>query len=133
MTVLSSYGWVDDQGLHIVGEVRNTSAYRVSGWVTVQVTPGNNGAPSDTLVGTVMVSNLAPGARSAYSVAQSPWDPPSTTVTEITAGGGVRPNPSGAIGVSSVSAVTSDPAINTGTGRQRPSPGPQHDRPAPSS
>ncbi len=116
MTVLNSYGWVDDQGLHVVGEVRNTSPYRLSGWVTLQVTPGNNGAPSDTLAGTVLVSDLAPGARSAYSVAQSPWDPPSTTVTSITAFGGVVPNPSGAIGVSSVSAVTSDPAINTGTG-----------------
>jgi hypothetical protein len=116
ITVLNSHGWVDDQGLHVVGEVRNTSAYRIDGWVTLQVSPGNNGAASDTLVGTVVVANLAPGARSAYSVAQSPWSPSSTTVTSITAGGSVRPNPGGAIGVSSVSAVTSDPAINTGTG-----------------
>ena len=87
-----------------------------NGFVTIHVTPGNNGAPSQVLTGTAVVTNLAPGARSAYVVSESQWDSPSTTVTSITAGGFVRSNPSGAIGVSSVSAVTSDPVINTGTG-----------------
>ena len=116
IAVLSSHGWVDEEGLHVVGEVRNTSAYRINGFVTLHVTPGNNGAPSQVLTGTVVVTNLAPGARSAFVVSESPWDPMSTTVTEITAGGYVRGNPSGAMGASAVSAVTSDPALNTGTG-----------------
>jgi hypothetical protein len=116
IAVLNSYGWVDDQGLHVVGEVRNTSAYRIDGFVTIEVTPGDNGASSQVLTGPAVVTNLAPGARSAYVVSEPAWDPPSTTVTSITAGGFIRPNPSGAIGVSAVSAVTSDPALNTGTG-----------------
>lgn len=116
MTVLSSYGWVHSGGIHVVGEVRNTSAYRVNGRVTIRVTPGHNGASSQTLTGQVMVTNLAPGARSAFVVSEHPWDVSFTTVNEITARGQVRPDPAGAIGVSAVSEVSSDPAIASGAG-----------------
>jgi hypothetical protein len=101
--------------LHMVGELRNTSAYRVNGFVTVGIAPGHS-TPSETLAGSAAFINLAPGSRAPFSVGRAPFAPSSTSVQWITAGGTVVQSPAAAIGVSAISAVTSDPALVGGTG-----------------
>jgi hypothetical protein len=115
LAVLSYRQWKFEGNLYIVGEIRNTSAYRVNGYVIVGIAPGHD-VPSETLVGTAAFNSLAPGARAPFSVGRAPFAPPSTSIQSITAGGDVVPDPAAAIGVSAVSAVTSDPALVGGTG-----------------
>jgi hypothetical protein len=113
--VLSYRLWKHENILRIVGEVRNTSPYRVDARVTVRIAPGHN-TPNETLSGNVGLINLAPGGRAPFEVGRAPFAPSSTSIVEITAIGVVVPNPAAAIGLSAVSAVTSDPDLTAGTG-----------------
>jgi hypothetical protein len=115
ISVLHSRAWVANGVLFVAGEVRNTSAYRVGAWVTVRIAPGHNN-PTDTLAEPVAFDMLPPGGRSPFLIRRSPFAPSSTSIVEITAGGGVVGNPAAAIGVSNVGSFGSDPDPVGGTG-----------------
>jgi hypothetical protein len=107
MKVLTFDGWIDGSGLHVIGEIRNTSSYRTNGWVTFIVDPGNSGGP-EAFQDTVGILNLAPNGRTPFRVDVSPFNPNSTTLTDITSGGYTEPLPLAAIGVSSNGPLVSD-------------------------
>ena len=113
--VLSWRKWQDDGNLYIVGEIRNTSAYRINAYVTVGIYPGQTGG-NETLSDGGIVSDLAPGGRSAFRIVRSPYTQPSAQVTFITAGGEVVPPPAGAIGVTAAGGFGSDPDLEAGPG-----------------
>jgi hypothetical protein len=115
ISIVSWDGWIFGDALYFVGEVRNTSPYRVNGYVTVRVTPGNSSSEA-AYYDTVGLGVLAPGGRSPFLIVEDPFTPDATDVIEITAGGYVVGNPSAAIGVSRIGPVTSDPTLGTGTG-----------------
>jgi hypothetical protein len=115
IAVISYHKWVANGALYVAGEIRNTSAYRVHGYVTIRISPGHN-SPNETIYDLAGISDLAPGGRSPFLVIRSPFAPASTSIVEITAGGYVRPNPGAAVGVSSVSDVQSDPDFVAGGG-----------------
>jgi hypothetical protein len=96
--------------LFIAGEIRNTSPYRINGYVTVGISPGTNNAPDATLGDTVMLANLAPGQRAPFLLRNSYATGVGTVkVTFATAGGYTgAPTPSGAIGVSTIGPVEPD-------------------------
>ena len=114
LQVLGYRQWKQGNTLRIVGELRNTSAYRVNATVIVRHRPGPN-APIEDLDGLAALRNLAPGARAPFSAGIILFDPPSTTILSITATGMVRPNPAAAIGLSAVSDVISNPDLVSGS------------------
>ena len=99
LRVLNYDGWIDDAGFHIVGEIRNTSSYRVDGFVTLRITPGNGGG-EQALSDLVGIRNLAPGGKSPFRIDEEPFDQSTTSLIEITAGGFTRSSPAAAVGVS---------------------------------
>jgi hypothetical protein len=115
IAVISYHKWVANGALYVAGEIRNTSSYRVNGFVTIRIAPGHN-SPNETIYDLAGIKNLAPGGRSPFLVIRSPFAPASTSIVEITAGGYVQGNPSAAVGVSSVSDVGSDPDFVAGGG-----------------
>jgi len=104
MTVLTHGGWIDTAGLHMIGEVRNTSSSRVNGYVTFRV---QSGAAEDAFAGDVGIMNLAPGGRSPLRL-DEPYNHASATLIEITYCGYVQSSPVGAIGVSPSGPLVSD-------------------------
>jgi hypothetical protein len=115
IAVVSYHKWIANGALYIAGEARNTSTYRVDGYVTIRIAPGHN-SPNETLSDQAGIGSLAPGGRSPFLVVRSPFAPSSTSIVEITAGGYVRENPSAAVGVSSVGGFGSDPDPVAGGG-----------------
>jgi hypothetical protein len=115
LQVLNYRTFVREGALYVVGEIRNTSTKRINPFVTVTIAPGHNEA-TETLQSTSTVWGLVPGARSPFVIVRDPFAHAGTTVTAITAGGYVTEEPQGALGVSLVGAVTSDPALVGGTG-----------------
>jgi hypothetical protein len=115
IAVISYHKWIANGALYVAGEIRNTSAYRVNGFVTIRIAPGHN-SPNETISDLAGFKNLAPGGRSPFLVIRSPFAPTSTSIVEITAGGYVQGSPSAAVGVSSVSDVGSDPDFVAGGG-----------------
>jgi hypothetical protein len=107
LKVLSYRGWIDNAGFHIVGEIRNTSSYRVNGFVTLRIDPGNGGG-EQALSDLVGVLNLAPGGKSPFRINEEPFDQSHTTLLEITAGGYTQYSPAAAIGVSASGPLVSD-------------------------
>jgi hypothetical protein len=113
--VLSYRGWIYGGQLHVVGEIRNTSAYRINGYVQFVINPGNAGG-DQVLYGTVGLFNLAPNGRSPFHLIEDPFSQPVTYVLQASAGGYTGPSPAGAIGVSAIGPVMSDPNVATGNG-----------------
>jgi hypothetical protein len=107
LKVMSYDGWTDGSGLHVIGEVRNPSAYRVNGWVTFVVNPGNSGGP-EAFQDTVGIMNLAPGGRTPFRIDEPSFIPSQTTLTDITSGGYTQYPPLAAIGASANGALVSD-------------------------
>ncbi len=105
--VLTYRGWIDDTGFHIIGEVRNTANYRVNGFVTLRINPGNGGV-EEALSDLVGIKNLAPGGKSPFRIDEEPFDQSHTTLLEITAGGYTQHAPAAAIGVSANGPLVSD-------------------------
>lgn len=116
-TVVSYRTWIEQDTpslghdtLNIAGEIRNSSAYRINGYVTVGVTPGRTG-PNETLSASVDIVNLAPGQKSPFLIRSDyATGVDAVTVTFITAGGYTRDGPTGAIGLSATSGVQTAPA-----------------------
>jgi hypothetical protein len=117
ISVLNYRHWIDDGYLYIVGEVRNTSAYRVDGDVRMTITPGRLNM-TETLIKNFEIGSLAPGGRSPFVLASGPSFPnsPPLSVLSSSAGGQPGPNPSGAVGVSSAGGFSSDPGLAAGAG-----------------
>ena len=115
IAVISYHKWVANGALYVAGEIRNTSSYRVNGYVTIRIAPGHN-SPNETISDLAGIKNLAPGGRSPFLVIRSAFAPSSTSIVESTDGGYVQGNPSAAVGVSSVSDVGSDPDFVAGGG-----------------
>jgi hypothetical protein len=107
MRVMTYDGWIDGSGLHLIGEVRNTSSYRTNGWVTFIVNPGNDGGP-EAFQDTVGIMNLAQNGRTPFRIDVSPFNPNSTTLTQITSGGYTQPSPLAAVGASANGPLVSD-------------------------
>jgi S-layer homology domain len=122
--VLNGTYWIDDTGFHIIGEIRNTSSYRINGFVTLRINPGNGGG-EQALSDQIGVKNLAPGGKSAFRINEEPFDQTGTNLIEITAGGYTQYSPAAAIGVSANGPLVSDGGgdsipiqIRNGTTRQ---------------
>src|SRR5262245_62437474 len=84
--VVSYRGWIYGGQLHIVGEIRNTSAYRINGYVQFVVNPGNGGG-DQVLYDTVGLFHLAPNGRSAFHLIEASFSQSVTYVIEASAGG----------------------------------------------
>lgn len=113
--VLSYRGWIYGGVLHVVGEIRNTSAYRINGYVQFLINPGNGGG-DQALYDTVGLFHLAPNGRSAFHLIEDPFSQSVTYVLQASAGGYTGPSPAAAIGVSAIGPVMSDPNVATGNG-----------------
>jgi hypothetical protein len=104
--VLSYDGWVDADGLHVIGEIRNTSTSRTNGYVTFTVNPGQGGG-AEAHQDNVGIFNLAPNGKSPFRIDVSPFDH-GTTITQISSGGYTQYAPAAAIGASANGALVSD-------------------------
>jgi len=102
--VLDYDAWIDADGLHMVGEVRNTTSYRVNPSATFYVTYGASEYAFGDAAG---VWNLAPGGRSPFRF-DEPYGHPSAKIISVTAFGYTTTSPAAAVGASANGPLVSD-------------------------
>lgn len=112
LSVVSARVWISGGRLHVSGEIRNTSPYRVNGWALVSI-KSDSTSQTQGFKADVATYVLAPGARSAFFASDKTTLGSDARITLATAGGHVVENPGAAIGLSTYGDVFSD---YTGTG-----------------